>query len=63
MFFDGNDFVVAVAFVVAVVVNFDCVDFVALASGINDAAVHVSFVGFVLAVAEIVVTIDDADRK
>ena len=53
MFFDDNDFVVIVV-VVAVVVNFECVDFAALATGIDLAAVHVSFVDSVPAVAEII---------
>ena len=58
MFFDDNDFVIVVVVVVvvivAVVVNFERVDFVALATGTDLAAVHLSFVDFVKAVAEII---------
>ena len=53
-------FVFAVAFVVAGVVNVDFVDFVTFAFDINDTAVHVSFVGFVPAVAGIDVVTADA---
>ena len=53
-------FVFAVAFVVAGVVNVDFVDFVTFAFDINDTAVHVSFVGFVPAVAGIDAVTDDA---
>ena len=61
MFFCGHDIVVALAIVVVVVVNFECVDFVALAAGIVVAAAHASFVYFVPAVADDVV--DDADLR
>ena len=42
VFFHGSHFVVAV--VVAVVVYFECVDFVVFAAGIDIAAVHTLFV-------------------
>ena len=54
MFFDSNDFVVAVAAIVAVVAYFECVDFVAFAAG----AVHTLFVDCVPAFVEIVVFVD-----
>ena len=50
--FNDNDFVVVV---VAVVVYFECVDFVVFAASIDNAAVHALFVDCVLAVVEIVV--------
>ena len=53
VFFDGNDFVIVVAAVVAVAVYFECVDFVVFATG----AVHSLFVDCVPAVVEIVVVI------
>ena len=62
-FFSGNVFVVAAAVVFEVAVNFECVDFVALAAGIDDAAVHASFVYFVPAVAEIVVVVHDTNVR
>ena len=40
MLFDDNDFDVAVAAVVTVVLNFDCVDFIAPAAGIDLAAAN-----------------------
>ena len=62
MIFGGDDFVVAVAVtVVAVVVNSECSDFVALAAGSDAAAVHASFDDLVLAVTEIVVVVVDTD--
>ena len=51
--FDDNDFDVAVAAVVTVVLNFDCVDFIAPAAGIDLAAANASFGDFTPAVAEI----------
>ena len=53
MFFYGNDFVVAVAVVVAVVVYFQHVDFVVFAAG----AVYASFIDCVPTVVEIVVVV------
>ena len=53
-FFDGNDFVVAVAVVVALIVYFDCVDFVVFAAGIDTAAASSCWV---LAVVEIFVAV------
>ena len=53
MLFYGNDFVVAVAFVVAVVLYFEYVDFVLFAAG----AVHTLFVDCVPTVVEIVVVV------
>ena len=55
VFFYGNDFVVAVAAVVAVVVFFECMDFIAFAAG----AVHTLFVDCVPTVVEIVVVVVD----
>ena len=60
-FFGGNAFVDVVA--VAVVVNFQCVDFVALAAGIDVAAVLALFVDFVPVVTEIVIVVYDADLR
>ena len=54
--FNDNDFVVVV---VAVVVYFECVDFVVFAASIDNAAVHALFVDCVLAVVEIVVVVVD----
>ena len=53
MFFYGNDFVVAVAVVVSVVLYFEYVDFVVFAAG----AVHTLFGDCVTTVVEIVVEI------
>ena len=53
-FFDGNDSVVAVAVVVALIVYFDCVDFVVFAAGIDVAAASSCWV---LAVVEIFVAV------
>ena len=67
-FFDGNDSVVAVAVVVALIVYFDCVDFVVFAAGIDTAAasscwvlaVVEIFVAVVVAVAVTVVVVIDS---
>ena len=40
--FDNSDFIVAVAVVVAAFLNFECVDFVSFAAGIDVAAVNAS---------------------
>ena len=53
MFYYGDDFVVPVAAVVAVVVYFECVDFVVFAAG----AVYALFVDCVPTVAEFVVVV------
>ena len=54
MFFYGNDFVVAIGIVVvAVVVYFECVDFVVFAAG----AVHILSVDCVVTVVEIIVIV------
>lgn len=49
MFFDDNDLVVVafVVVIVAVVENLEFVDFVALAPGLHDAAIHASFVDLI----------------
>ena len=52
-FFYGDDFVTAVAAVVAVVVYFECVDFVVFAGG----TVHTLFVDCVPTVVEFVVAV------
>ena len=51
------------ATIVAVFVNFEFVDFVALAAGIDVVAVHTQLVGFVPVDAEIVVAVDDACKS
>ena len=63
MLFDSNDFVVAVAVIVVVVANFECVDFAALTAGIDVAVVHASFDDFVPEAAEIVVVVHDVDLR
>lgn len=60
VFFDGNAFVVIVAVVAVVVVNFESVDFFALAAGIDLAAVHLSVVDCFPEVNEILVIVHDA---
>ena len=55
MFFGRNDFVVAVAVVVVVVVCFKCVDFIVFDPGIDVAAVHTLSSDCALAVVETVV--------
>ena len=59
MFFESNDFAVAVAVVVVVVANFECVGFVALAADVDLVVVHASSVDFVPAVDETVVLVHD----
>ena len=49
--------VAAVAAVVAIIVYFECIDFVAFAAGIDVAAVHTLFVDCVLASVEIAVVV------
>ena len=63
MLFDDNDFDVAVAAVVTVVLNFDCVDFIAPAAGIDLAAANASFGDFTPAAAEIIAVVHDAYLK
>ena len=58
VFFCGDDFI-AVAVVAAVVVNFECPDIFALATGADVVAVHASFVNLVSAVAETAVVASD----
>ena len=55
MFFGRNDFAVAAAVAVAVVVCFECVDFIVFDPGIDVAAVHTLFSDCAVAVVEIVV--------
>ena len=57
MLFDDNDFVVAVAVVVLVVVYFESVNFVVFAAGIDVATVHTLFVDCFPEVIEIVVVV------
>ena len=58
MFFYGNDFVVAIAIVVvALVVYFECVDFIVFAAG----AAHTLSVDCVATVVEIIIIVVDDD--
>ena len=57
MLFDDNDFVVAVAVVVLVVVYFESVNFVVFAAGIDVATVHTLFVDCFPEVIETVVVV------
>ena len=57
MLFDDNDFVVAVAVVVLVVVYFESVNFVVFAAGIDVATVHTLFVDCFQEVIETVVVV------
>ena len=65
MFYYGDDFVVAVAAVIAVVVYFECVDFVVFAAGavyalfVDCLSTVVEFVVVVVVVAVVVVVVDD----
>ena len=63
LFFEANDFVVAIAVVSALVVKCEYVDFVALAPSIDVGAIHASFFEFVPAVAKISVVVPDENLK